>query len=958
MKRKTGMCHILMDITYMLIFTLLLVPLPARAQDNAGREKVKVGWYNSDHFQEGSAETDIKSGYSYEYLQSIANYTGWDYEYVYGGWGDLYDALILGDIDLLAGVSYTEDRAGLMNYPGHEMGYESYYIYKKAGDDRITGSDLASLDGMKVGTLKNNLMTTYFEIWMEEMQVHCEEVMFNDFDSRDQAFEDGEIDAFIAVNNNIPSNSGYSPVVMVGKSSYYMAVSAKRADLLDELNATLEFINESDPYFTDNLQIKYFQNTAVNAALSTAENEWIKEHGKIRVGYIDNYMPFCGTDENGNVTGVVTDIISMWKNQLGLTEKVKIEYIPFQTYSEMTDALQDEGIDVAFPISDSIWLSEQQGIVQTRNLIESSVYLIYKGEYTDDSARIIAYSEHSPFQKNYAVMNYPDSELYMAENAVGCLDAVKNGEATCTFFNSGRAEEFLSTSEYDGLNRLPLGENVNCCLGVKKGNNIVYSLIQRGVCLTDKSTMTNEMYKYANFGTTYSLTDFMSDNVMVVVTVAAVIIGLIVCIALILAVTLRKTREQNRKEQEMLQITKKQKEELEIAKDHLQDAVAKAERASQAKTNFLFNMSHDIRTPMNAILGFADLAASSDDHKQVEDYIKKIKDAGDVLLSILNNVLEMSRIEKGTISLEEEACEIEKFNKSLFTMFDAQMEQKKISFSRKSIIKNPYIYCDVIKMREIFMNILSNAYKYTDEGGSVDMIIEELPSQKEGSVTLRTTISDTGRGMSEDYLPTLFEEFSRERISEGNRIEGTGLGMAIVKSFVELMGGTIDVKSKLGEGTTFVVTTTHRIAAKEDVKGIVNKENAKKVSFAGKRLLLAEDMDVNAQIARAILKKSGFEVDRAENGQVCVDMIKEKPANYYDAILMDIQMPKLNGYEATRQIRSLNEPGKSDIPIIAMTANTFEEDRKNAREAGMDAHVGKPIVVDDLMGNLQKFLEV
>ncbi len=956
MKLNSRMCHVLLQIIYMLIPLLLFSNITVHAEEKNEQQKIRIGWYDADHFQEGSSEKDVKNGYAYEYLQSVASYTGWEYDYVYGGWADLYEDFVDGKIDLLAGVSYTEDRIGLMNFPGHEMGYESYYMYKKAGDDRISGSDLKTLQGMKVGTLNNNLMTTYFEAWKSEMNVECEEVLFDDFTSRDQAFENGEIDAFIAVNNNISANSGFSPVIMVGKSSYYLAVAAKRTDLLEELNTALDSINESNPYFIESLQLKYFQNTAVNAALSTAESQWIKNNGVLKVGYIDNYMPFCGTDEYGNITGVITDIFSVWQEQLSLKEELEIKYIPYQSYSKMITSLQEEEIDVAFPISDSIWISEQQGIVQTNNLIESSVYLIYKGEYNGDSTKVIAYSDHSPFQKNYAITHYPDSDIYLTENAAECLNAVKDGKATCTFFNSGRAEEFLSANEYEDLNRLSLGENVNCCLGVKKGNNVIYSLLERGVCLMDKSTMTNEMYKYTNFDIKYTLSEFMADNVMVVVFVAIVIIGLIVCTTVMLAISLRKTKEQNRKEQEMLAITKQQKEDLEIAKNSLQEAVETAEKASQAKTNFLFNMSHDIRTPMNAILGFANLAEQSEgDPEQMLDYIKKIKTAGDILLSILNNVLEMSRIEKGTITLEEEACNIEKFNESLFSMFDAQMLQKKISFTRKAVIKNPYIYCDVIKMREIFLNILSNAYKYTEEGGSVDMFIEELPSQKNGYMTLRTTICDTGKGMSEDFLPTLFEEFSRERNSEGNRIEGTGLGMAIVKRFVELMDGTIEVNSKLGEGSTFIVTTSHRLATREDIKSLV-PEKTEKMDFTGKRLLLAEDMDVNAQIAMAFLKKSGFEVERAQNGQVCVDMVRDNPANYYNAILMDIQMPVLNGYEAATEIRKLSDSEKSNIPIIAMTANTFEEDRKNAISAGMNAHVGKPIVIEDLIGTLQQLL--
>ncbi|MCR5746882.1 MAG: transporter substrate-binding domain-containing protein [Lachnospiraceae bacterium] len=916
---------------------------------------VRIGWYNSDHFQEGSDESQMKSGYSYEYIQTVANYTGWEYEYVYGGWSDLYDAFIKGDIDLLAGVSFTEEREGLMNYPGYEMGYESYYIYKRAGDESIQGSDLSTLKGKKIGTLENNLMTDYFENWTKEAGVECEEVLFDDFQSRDEAFEKGEIDAFIAVNNNVPSNSGFSPVVMVGQSSYYLAVTKDRTDLLDALNSTLGAIRETNPYFTESLQMKYFQNTAVNAALSPEESKWVAEHKTIKVGYTDNYMPFCGVTEDGQVTGVMTDIFREWQEQLGLEGQLEVEYVSYSVYSDMLKALREGDIDVVFPVTDNIWVSEQEGIVQTNNLLESSVYLIYKGEYTDESTKVIALSSHSPFQRTYAVVNYPESEILVTDNAKSCLDAVNYGAATCTFFNSGRAEEFLSGSEYESLNRLSLGENVNYCLGVKKGNNVVYSLLERGVGLIDKSTMTNEMYKYENFSRDFSFAEFLHDHIVIVVTAGLIIIGLIASALVVLTISLKRMKEQNKKEQEMLEITKKQKEELEVAKDELQTAVEKAETASRAKTTFLFNMSHDIRTPMNAILGFADLAKKNiDDRNKLVYYLDKIRNSGDVLLSILNNVLEMSRIESGTVALEEEPCDINELNETVCTMFEEQMAQKNIELTRQINIKNRYIYCDITKMREIFLNIISNAYKYTDAGGKVSLTLEELLCNEEGKVLMKTTISDTGHGMSKEFLPTLFDEFAREKKSEKNTIEGTGLGMSIVKRLVNLMGGSIEVESELGKGTTFVVTIPHRKASEEDIPGRVEK--AEDVDFTGKRILLAEDMDINAEIAMTMLQSVGFEVERAEDGQICVDMLKEKPEGYYDLILMDVQMPNLNGYEASRAIRAMDDPGRSEIPIIAMTANAFEEDKKNSMEAGMNGHLGKPIVVDEMFALLAEVL--
>ena len=930
-----------------------LFPVSGAAAETDAARKVRVGWYNSDHFQEGSGDGEWKSGYSYEYLQSVSSYTGWEYEYVYGGWSDLYETFVNGGIDLLAGVSYTEERAPLMNYPGYEMGFEAYYIYKKAGDDSILGSDLATLRGKRVGTLVNNLMTDFFETWMASSGADCVEVLFDDFSARDAALEAGDIDAFIAVNNNVPANSGFAPVVMVGNSSYYLAVTKDRTDLLDALNKALTSINESNPYFTESLQIKYFQNTAVNAALSPEEGAWVRDHGRIRVGYLEAYLPFCGLDEDGNAGGVITDIFQEWEEQLNLRDQLKVEYVPYTRYSELTDALQAGDIDAAFPIYDSIWISEQEGIVQTNNLVSSTIYMIYKGEFSGDTTQVIALSDQSAFQRNYVAANYPASQLYPADTLEACLDAVKQGKATCTFFNSGQAEPYLSRNEYEKLNRLSLGEPVNYCIGVRKGNNVVYSLLERGISLIDKSAMTNAMYAYSSVGVSYSVADFIQDNVLLVLSVTLIFIALILAVAVMLAVSLRRTKEQARREEEMLRVTTEQKEDLEAARNHLQEAVRLAEQANRAKTAFLFNMSHDIRTPMNAILGFADLAEKRQNEPAlVRDYLYKIRSSGDVLLSILNNVLEMSQIEKGAVKLEETVCGVEQFYDRIFTVFEAQMREKGIQFPRSLSLRHRDFYCDPAKLSEIFLNILSNAWKYTESGGTVEMRVEELPAG-EDTALLRTAIRDTGRGMSPEFLSHIFDEFARERISEKNNIEGTGLGMSIVKRLTDLMGGSVHVESTPGEGTVVTVEIPHRAAVREEPAETSDDEGSED-PFEGKRILLAEDNDINAEIVSEILTSVGLSVERAEDGQICLDMVKEKPAGYYDLILMDIQMPNMNGYEASRAVRALHEPGKSDLPIFALTANTSEEDRRNAVEAGMNRHLGKPIDVEGLLKTLSE----
>ena len=390
----------------------------------------------------------------------------------------------------------------------------------------------------------------------------------------------------------------------------------------------------------------------------------------------------------------------------------------------------------------------------------------------------------------------------------------------------------------------------------------------------------------------------------------------------------------------------------------LQKAYVAAEAANKAKTDFLFNMSHDIRTPMNAIIGFTNLLEKHlDDREVVQDYIKKIKTSNDVLLSLINNVLEMARIESGREYLDETRENAFDFLQSVFLLFDSQMKEKGIRFIRSVCVEHPDVIIDKTKIREILLNILSNALKYTPSGGKVTMTLTELPSEQTGYAVYQTVIEDTGIGMSKEFLPHIFEDFSREHSSTESRITGTGLGTAIVKRLVDLMQGKIEVESELGKGTRFTLTMHHRIAGEKDISqtGEIT-EDYRAGNFAGKRILLAEDNDLNAEIAIAILEDAGFVTERAEDGIICVDMIEKATPDYYDLILMDIQMPNMDGYKATRVIRRLPDKKKASIPIVAMTANAFEEDRQNALKVGMNGHIAKPIHMEKLFSMLAKLL--
>jgi len=388
----------------------------------------------------------------------------------------------------------------------------------------------------------------------------------------------------------------------------------------------------------------------------------------------------------------------------------------------------------------------------------------------------------------------------------------------------------------------------------------------------------------------------------------------------------------------------------------LERAVKAAQDASNAKSAFLFNMSHDIRTPMNAIIGYTELLKqNSEDEEKRKDYINKIENSSQYLLSLLNDVLEMARIESGKAVLDETVEDASAVMNELSCVFEDLMAKKNITFKRSFYVQHNYLYCDAVKLKEVMLNILSNAYKYTLPGGCVEYYLEELPADRPGTALYRATVKDNGIGMSESFLATIFDSFTRERTSTESGQNGTGLGMAITKKLMDLMGGTIEIKSELGKGTTVVATFPHRIAENPGALE-ASGESKKTVSFEGKRILLAEDNDLNAEIAVELLKHEGFEVDRAKDGVECVGMMEQHLAGYYDLILMDIQMPGMDGYKAAAVIRHMSDSLRANIPIIAMTANAFEEDRKKALSMGMNAHIAKPIDMEKLLPTLQQFL--
>lgn len=384
-----------------------------------------------------------------------------------------------------------------------------------------------------------------------------------------------------------------------------------------------------------------------------------------------------------------------------------------------------------------------------------------------------------------------------------------------------------------------------------------------------------------------------------------------------------------------------------------------AKQANEAKTRFLFNMSHDIRTPMNAIIGFSELIEKhTDDPEKVRDYIEKIKSSSSLLLSLINYVLEMARIESGKATLKEEIGDLRVLSDTFSAVFEPTVKEKELTYNCKLDVEHFYVICDKTKLREILINIISNSVKYTPRGGKIQVKVTEEKAQKEGYTAYRFIVEDTGIGMSEEYLPHIFEEFTREHTTTESKVVGTGLGLPIVKSLVELMEGTIQVESKTGKGTRFTLVLPFRTATAEQFRKEQTQQKGKRLqTMEGKRILLAEDNELNAEITMTILQESGFKVEHAEDGVICLQKLKENPEEYYDVILMDIQMPNMDGYQTSKEIRKLKSR-RANVPIIAMTANAFEEDRKKAFGSGMDGYISKPMTIDALVTTLEEVLHL
>ena len=892
-------------------------------------------------------QNGVRRGYGYELMQALAGYTGWKFEYVKCDWSNCFEMLENGEIDVMGDISYTDERAEKMLFSDEPMGEEKYILYADLSHTDIGTSDFKSLDGKRVGVLMGTEPEIMLTEWENKNGIQTEHVNVSNNDDVEKKLANHEIDGFVSLEESIWSEQGISSVTTVGKSGIYFAINKERSDIKSELDFAMRQLEQDSPFFKADLYKKYFT-LDYNQSLTGEEKSWLEEHGSIQIGFLDNDPSIFSMDEEtGKLAGTMAEYISYAKDCLG-NQTLEFNIHAYDDYDEMLQDLQNREIDMIFYASRNPDFAEKQGYALTNTAWTYNLMAVTDEKYfNENEAYTVAVPKGKEALKQHIAFSYPQWKLVDYDSLADAADMIVNEKADCFLMGTSQALKYDNNRDFKSVS---LTKTMEACFAVKSGEGPLLSILNKTLKTMPSDMLTSALAIYDSTADKVTFYDFVKDNMLVFL----VTIGLFALIIIgIILVLLRKARKAEAVAKLAASDTKKLNDKLEVA-------LKKAEDASLAKTRFLNNMSHDIRTPMNVILGYAQLMEDELNGKgmpETLEHLEKLQQSGNLLLSIINNVLDMARIESGRMELDENYGRIEDIQQSLVELFEDEAKRKNITYNFRMNVEHGHVLTDITKVEEIFVNILSNAIKYTPDGGSVIVNVDELPCDEPDYMIVRTRVSDTGIGMSEEYLTKIFEAFTREQNTTKSKIAGTGLGMSIVKKYVDLLGGTIEVESELGKGSTFTVTLKHKIADESYyVKKHAENPGTGSEILEGGKILLAEDNDLNAEIAEVILERVGLNIERVEDGIQCVNRITEMPAGTYDMILMDIQMPNMNGYKATQAIRHLSDKDKACIPIIAMTANAFEEDKRDAIAAGMNGHIAKPIQVEKLLSILTEIV--
>ena len=932
------------SICAMLCLLLLLPALfPVKAAaETAPVKVVRVGSFE-DTFNYVN-EKGIRKGYGYELLQTLSGYTGWQLEYVTCDWSDCFEKLKNGEIDIMGDISYTEDRAEEMLFSDEPMGEEKYYLYADLSRADISASDFKTLNGKKIGVLMGTEPEVMLTEWEEKYDLKTQHVNISNNEDVKQKLANHEIDCFVSLEESFWAELGISTMTRVGKSDIYYAINKDRADIKEELDNAMRALEDADPFYTADLYKRYFS-LDYTPILTGEEKAWLKEHGAIRMGFLTGDSGVSTYDPaTGEITGTITDYIQFARDCLGNQELV-FQMVGYDSQKAELDALKSGEIDMVFHFDQSPNLAEDYRVACTNTTWTSNMMAVTnKQHFNENQANRVTVPQNKISLKRYIAVYYPQWEIVDCAAQEDAARLVKDGQADC--FVTGVSSQENYSKKYDFYS-VPLPNPAKSCFAVNSGNRHLLSILNKTIKAMPTNMLTGSLAMYKSSSRKVTLSEFIRDNFFMVLLVSSIFVAVILLAILKL---LRKARKAEAAARKAANDTQELNAKLQIAAEN-------AESANRAKSTFLFNMSHDIRTPMNAIIGYADLASRHlDDPAKLEKYMENIQVCGQNLLMLLNNVLDLARIENDKTEMEYSVSDVDKDFRNCIAMFQNQADSKGQTLTVTTQLPYPYIYADIPHLTEVCTNLVSNAVKYTGAGGTIRCGITQKPGEKEGWCDTVVTVADNGIGMSQEFQKHIFEPFERERTSTVSKVEGSGIGMGIVKKLVGLMGGTVEVESKIGVGSTFTVTIPCRIASEDEIQAKREINPSDQKCLCGTRILLTEDNDLNAEIATELLQEEGCTVDRAKDGVECVDMLEKAANGTYQLILMDVQMPVMNGYDATKKIRRMDDPQKANIPIVAMTANAFSEDKQVALDAGMNDHIAKPINMSVLVPTLRKYL--
>ena len=925
------------------LLLLLSAVLPVKAAaETASAKVVRVGSFE-DTFNYVN-EKGARKGYGYELLETLSGYAGWQFEYVTCDWSDCFEKLKNGEIDIIGGISYTEDRTQEMLFSDEPMGVEKYYLYADLSRADISASDFKTLNGKKIGVLMGTEPEVMLAEWEEKYGLKTEHVNISNNEDVKQKLANHEIDCFVSLEESFWAERGISTITRVGESGIYYAINKNRPDIKEELDDAMRALDEAVPFYTADLYKRYFS-MDYTPILTGEEKAWLRKHGAIRMGFLTSDGGVSTYDPaTGELTGAITDYIQFATGCLG-NQDLEFQIVGYDSKEAELDALKSGEIDMVFHFDQSPNLAEEYRVACTNTTWTSNMMAVTNKEhFNENKANRVAVPQNKLSLKKYLAFYYPQWEIVDCDTQEDAAKLVRDGQADCVVTGASSEEKY---SKKYGFYSVLLPNPAKSCFAVNSGNSSLLSILNKTLNAMPTNMLTGSLAMHKSSLRKVTLSEFIKDNFFMVLLVSSIAVAVVLLTILKL---LRKARKAEA-------AAKKAANDTQELNAKLQVAVENAESANRAKSTFLFNMSHDIRTPMNAIIGYADLASRHlDDPAKLEKYMENIQVCGQNLLMLLNNVLDLARIENDKTEIEYSVSDVEKDFRNCIAMFQNQADSKGQTLTVTAQLQHPYVYADIPHLTEVCTNLVSNAVKYTGACGTIHCDITQKPGKKEGWCDTVITVADNGIGMSQEFQKHIFEPFERERTSTVSKVEGSGIGMGIVKKLVGLMGGTVEVESKIGVGSTFTVTIPCRIASQEETQAKRDTTSSDKKSLSGTKILLAEDNDLNAEIAVELLQEEGCTVDRAKDGVECVDMLEKAANGTYQLILMDIQMPVMNGYDAAKKIRRMDDLPKAEIPIIAMTANAFSEDKQAALDAGMNDHVSKPINRNILVPTIQKYL--